>query len=197
MARVTDVNTVGAIILAAGQGRRMGADKALIDLGGRTAVERVVASCQAAGVDWVRIVRPAGSSPLAGALAELEVTVSGGEMLDSVRAGATQLPEGCVGAVVFPVDYAMVADQTVCAVVEAVCDGHDVVLPLENARPGHPIGLSRACLAEACGDIESLRDVVTADRGRVHAVQVSDPWVHQDLDTPADLQAARSALEHS
>ena len=175
----------------------MGADKALVDLGGKTAVERVVASCHVAGVDWVRIVRAADSSPLTGALAALEVKVSGGEMLDSVRAGAMHLPENCVGAVVFPVDYAMVTDQTVCAVVEAVREGHAVVLPLEGARPGHPIGLSSTCLAEACCDIGSLRDVVTADRNRIYPVHVSDPWVHQDLDTPADLEAARDALKHS
>lgn len=158
------------------------------------AVERVVESCRAAGVDWLGIVRASEAPALGAGLTELEVPVSGGQMIDSVRAGIAALPSECSGAIVFPVDYALVSSLSTCAVVDAVRNGHEVVLPIEDGRPGHPIGLSRTCLDEVCGDIESLRDVVAADHSRVHAVQVEDPWVHRDLDTPEDLEMARASL---
>ncbi len=185
---------LGAIVLAAGQGRRMGQDKALLQIGDQLAVERVVAACRAAGAAAVRVVRATEAEPLPGGLAELEVRVPRQEMLDSVRAGAAALPADCAAALVFPVDYAMVGSRAARAVADALGDGHQVVLPLHQQRPGHPIGLSRACLEEAGGAIESLRDIVAADPERVHTVPVEDPWVLRDLDTPEDLASARAAL---
>ena len=56
--------TFAAVVLAAGRGERLGQDKALVDLGGQLAVERVVAACRAAGADEVVVVRRAAAAPL-------------------------------------------------------------------------------------------------------------------------------------
>ena len=53
-----------AIVPAAGRGVRMGADKALLDLGGATAIARVVQSCRDAGIADVLVVRREGADPL-------------------------------------------------------------------------------------------------------------------------------------
>jgi CTP:molybdopterin cytidylyltransferase MocA len=49
--------TVVAIVPAAGKGRRMGADKALLDLEGTTAIERIARALLAAGIDELLVVR--------------------------------------------------------------------------------------------------------------------------------------------
>jgi len=186
-----------ALILAAGAGRRMGGDKALLDLGGTTAIERVVKTCRAAGVDEILVVRAAGHASLPAAVAGKVATVVAppGEMTDSLRAGLRAAGPMPASVLVFPVDYAMVGPRAVAAVLAQLGGPVAIGLPLWEGRPGHPIALSAAAAAEVLAPTTTtLRDVVAADRTRVGAVAVDDPWVRHDLDTPADLAQARASL---
>jgi molybdenum cofactor cytidylyltransferase len=187
---------VGSIVLAAGQGRRMGADKALLEIGGATAIERVVRACRDGGTDPVLVVRAEASRPLPPLEGSSVVTVpAGGEMLDSIRGGLAALPGTCEAALVFPVDFALVLASTVHAVVAALDAGADIVLPVFGDRPGHPIGLSRGVFAEVHAASTSLREVVVAAPDRVRVVAVEDSWIGRDLDTPEDLAVARASLQ--
>ena len=174
----------------------MGADKALLDLGGRAAIERVVAACQDSGVTNIVIVRAEDAAALpeqVTADCTLTTVPAGGFMLDSVRAGL-QEAAASAGLLVFPVDYAMVGATTVAVVASELAKGSKVVLPLFDGRPGHPIGLAHGTFPEIRSAKKSLREVVVADRDRVQVVEVEDPWIRRDLDTPADLAAARATL---
>lgn len=185
-----------AIVPAAGLGERMGADKALLDLAGTTAIERIVRTCRAAALDDVIVVRRDGALPLPAALAARTVIVPpGGEMADSLRAGNNAVPEGTEAVVVFPVDHALVEAETVLALL-AVLQRPDagIALPLFRGRPGHPIALRREVFAEIGKHGATLRDVVKGEPPRVHAVPSANPWVHADLDRPEDLRAAVCAL---
>ena len=83
------------IVTAAGRGERMGADKALLDLGGVTAIERIVAQCRAAGLGPVLVVRSRGAAalPSLGEGVHVVATEPGLDMANSVRAGAHTLPQ--------------------------------------------------------------------------------------------------------
>lgn len=185
-----------AIVPAAGRGERMGADKALLDLGGRTAIERVVATCRAASVDEVLVVRRDGAEALPGSLDVEVVTVSGnGEMADSLRAAWIALPKTAEAVLVFPVDHALVEADTVLALGALLQrETCRIALPLFRDRPGHPVLLTRQTFAEIDRNGATLRDVVRADRSRVQVVATNNPWVHADLDRPEDLRAAVCAL---
>ena len=185
-----------AIVLAAGEGRRMGQDKALMDLGGRTALQRVAAHCAAADLD-VLVVRRRGAQDVPGSQELRKVIVQEPlEMMDSLRAGLRALSGSCPGALIFPVDYAMVEPDTLRAVRAALEGGSEsLVLPLFHERPGHPIGLSIDLVPEVLdSEAGTLRDVIRRDPSRVGVVPVADPWILRDLDRPEDLQAARAAL---
>ncbi len=188
--------TTVAIVPAAGLGQRMGADKALLDLAGLTAIERIAAQCRAAGVDTVLVVRRRGAAPLPAAAAVQVVEVPpGGEMGDSLRAAQRALPGGTTRVLVFPVDHALVMADTVAALVAALDrPGVEVALPLFRDRPGHPVALARAAFDAIAEPAATLRDLVRRDAGRVRAVPSANPWVHADLDRPEDLRAARCAL---
>jgi nitroreductase/CTP:molybdopterin cytidylyltransferase MocA len=166
-----------AIVPAAGRGERMGADKALLDLGGRSAIERVVATCRAAAIDRVLVVRRAGAAPLPAAR------------------GVQVLPAEAEAVLVFPVDHALVEADTVLALVALLQrPACTVALPLFRGHPGHPVALRRQVFAEIDRAGAVLRDVVRADRARVQVVATANPWVGADLDRPEDLRAAVCAL---
>ena len=187
-----------AIIPAAGQGLRMGMDKSLVQLGGRSLISRVVDDCRAAGIQDIVVVRREGASALPGdVVAQVrEVSVpAGGEMIDSIRAGISDLEADTMHVVLFPVDYAMVGAETVTLLLEQLAAGAEIVLPICDERPGHPIGLVRGVAEEASNpDVGTLRDVIGRDPSRVRGVSVQNPWVLRDLDTQDDLRAAEAFL---
>lgn len=185
-----------AIVPAAGRGERMGADKALLDLAGTTAIERIVATCRAAGVDEVIVVRRDGAAPLPNGLAARIVTVpSGGEMADSLRAAAAALDASTHEVVVFPVDHALVEAETVLALrASLTVPRTGLALPLFRQRPGHPVAMTRAVFDEIRAANVTMRDVVRRDAARVRVVPSANSWVLADLDRPEDLRAAICAL---
>jgi len=177
----------------------MGADKALLDLGGSSAIERIAQAVRDAGVDALVIVRAAGAAALpltvTAAPATTVVTVDGsGDMADSLRAAAAHLPASCEAVVVLPVDHALVAADTIAAVAATVRGEVAIALPLFAGQPGHPVALRAAVFGELERPGSTLRDVVRADRSRVRAIPTANPWVRADLDDQDDLRAARAAL---
>jgi nitroreductase/CTP:molybdopterin cytidylyltransferase MocA len=181
-----------AVVPAAGRGERMGRDKALVDLGGSVAIARLVATCRAAGVDDVVVVRRANAEALPDGLGVRTVTTGDeGEMADSLRLALRNLPGDADAVVVFPVDHALVTADTVRALVAMVGDaGCGIALPLFRERPGHPIAMTRAVFAEIEHDGALLHDLVRRDPARVRTIPTANPWVRCDLDRPEDLRAA-------
>ena len=185
-----------AIVPAAGRGERMGADKALLELGGTTAIERVVATCHAAGIDDVLVVRRDGAAALPAQLVATTIVVpNGGEMADSLRAAGEQLPDDTAAVVVFPVDHALVEAETVLALLATLAQPDcAVALPLFRGRPGHPAAFAVEAFAEIEAPGTVLRDLVRREPARVRVVASANPWVHADLDHPEDHRAAVCAL---
>lgn len=189
--------TTVAIVPAAGKGRRMGSDKALLDLGGELAIARLAKALHAAGVDELLVVRSQGAAALpALPLAHRTVFVSGdGDMADSLRAAERELAPSCTTVVVLPVDHALVEADTIAAVA-AMAQRPSVAIarPTFRSRPGHPVALRREAFAEIRSPGTVLRDVVRSDPSRVRDVPTSNAWVLADLDEPSDLENARAAL---
>lgn len=188
-----------AIVLAAGLGRRMGGDKATLDVGGVSLLERAVKACVGAGVDRLVVVRRKDADPIPVPDAAIVVEVSGdGDMTASIVAGREALRASSPShAVVLHVDHAMVAADTVAGVLALVTrvSGAAIGLPLWRGRPGHPVALSWDVLDElGAPSRPTLRDVVRADPARVRVVETNCPWTVRDLDDPAILRAARASL---
>lgn len=189
--------TTVAIVPAAGQGRRMGADKALLDLGGEAAIVRIARALDAAGIDELLVVRSRAAALLpALPLPHRVVLVSGeGDMADSLRAAERELPPACTTVVVLPVDHALVEADTIAAVAAAAHRPDAAIArPTFRGRPGHPVAFRREAFAAIRSPGALLRDLVRQDPSRVRDVPTANAWVLADLDEPADLENARAAL---
>lgn len=189
--------SVVAIVPAAGKGRRMGADKALLDLGGSSAIERIARALEVAGVDELLVVRSVDAAPTPSlSIAHRILKVAGdGDMADSLRAAESALPESCEVVVVLPVDHALVEADTIAAVIAvAMRNGVAIARPTFRGKPGHPVAMRRSAFAEIRMAGAVLRDVVRKDPTRVRDIPTANAWTLADLDEPADLEAARAAL---
>lgn len=189
-----------ALILAAGLSRRMGRPKTWVDIGGRPAIERIVSSCRAAGMDRICIV--AGSDhPEISARLELDAAdvvhnpePERGQTL-SIRLGVERVGE--VDLCLFPVDHAFVRLETVdelCRSFRERAEEIEIVVPSCEGRRGHPAFFSARVAREFArlGENDPAHLVVRRSSSRVDHHLVSDAAIYLDFDTPEDLERLRN-----
>jgi CTP:molybdopterin cytidylyltransferase MocA len=180
------------IILAAGRSRRMGTPKALIHLGGRTLLDRLVETFLRAHVSPLVVVASGVTLELARSLEGIELVEGDSElpMIDSVARGLKRVENRAHWALVQPVDAPFTSVEMIAALrggggllARALC---------HLGRPGHPILLPRSLYPEI---LERPEGGIRAILGRydVELVEWPDAAPLADLDTPEDLEQWQSA----
>jgi CTP:molybdopterin cytidylyltransferase MocA len=142
---------IAAIVLAAGEGRRMGGPKALAPIGGATFLARAAELMSRPGVGPVlavvghqadRVRAAAGLSP---SVLVVENPDYREGMLGSILRGlAAAEAEGAQAVLLHPVDHPLVDPTTVDRVVAALEAGAVVAVPSHGGRRGHPGGFAAA-----------------------------------------------------
>ncbi len=184
---------VGAIILAAGRGRRLKrGPKAFVRLAeGDTLLERACATLRGGGVRRLVAVLPPGPdpAPLPPRVRIVRNPDSGSGPLESARLGLAALGEVAV-VLLYPVDHPDVEDRDVAALVEAArhVDSETArVVPVHAGRSGHPV----AVVGPGLGALRAkggshLREVLRAAGSTVH-VPVGGPGILRNVNTERDL----------
>ena len=190
---------LGAIIPAAGASVRMGRPKALLLYRGKSFIQTIIDSARTLGARPIMIAIAQGESKVLSGIDLRDVVIavntnalSTGQ-IGSIRAGIAELRESTVeGVIVWPVDQPHVSQTTVQALMDAFAASRSaVVIPRFNGRRGHPVIFSRAVFRELLEipTSEGARSVVRADPRRVLEIDVADPAVLEDIDTPEAYEA--------
>jgi molybdenum cofactor cytidylyltransferase len=94
---------------------------------------------------------------------------------------------------VWPVDHPNIQQRTVNAVVEAALQfRRGVTVPiLRDRRRGHPVVFSRETFSDLLSPHadQGARAVLHQDPSRVHEIEVDDPGIVANIDTPSDYQS--------
>jgi CTP:molybdopterin cytidylyltransferase MocA len=187
---------VVAVVLAAGEGRRMGGPKALLTLGGETflaracrllAGPRVAPVVAVLGAEAERVRRQAGIP--AGTSVVVNDRWREG-MLTSVWRGLDEAEDrGADAILLHPVDNPCVEPVTIAAVLAALAAGSEIAVPSHGGRRGHPAGFARSAWPDLRkAPLEGgARSVLAARPGRVVHVPAG-PDCLVDIDTPGDLE---------
>ncbi len=186
--------TVAAILLAAGESRRMGAPKPLLRWQGATLIEHQIAQLRDAGVDDVIAVlghRAEDVRPLADAAgASCVVNESYDEgRASSLRAGAAAVTDAET-IVVLSVDQPRPATVTRRLLAEHTSG---ITVPTQLGRRGHPVVLDGALLPELRAVDEAtqgLRAVIDRHATEVREVPFETADVLLDLNTPEEYERA-------
>jgi len=186
--------TVVALVLAAGQGSRFGADKrrALLP-DGRSLLAHSVERAQAV-FDEVRVVlRDGERAEDFGLPLDCRVIHSPDALLGmghSLAAGAASLADSDAAAVAILLgDMPWIGPETLRQLADAALDS-TILIPFFNGQRGHPVLFGRELwpeLTRLSGD-EGARIVVQSHRDRCITLEVTDPGVLHDVDTPDALR---------
>lgn len=187
------------IVLAAGPGRRFGAGghKLVQPLGGRSVLVATLDNAIETGWPVCVVLTPA-LLPLVAPWVQARDRVVLDED-DAARglgrsiAAAVTAQADAAGWVALPGDMPLVRPQTIHAVGRSLAE-HPVAYAQYRGRICHP----QAFAAELFSDLRELQGEAGARRLLARypaaAVDVDDPGVLVDVDTEADLEAARSAV---
>jgi CTP:molybdopterin cytidylyltransferase MocA len=187
------LSRVAGLVLAAGEGRRFGGPKAVVEVDGERLVDRAV-----------RVLREGGCEPVyvvAGAVT-VEVphaTTVGNEdwrsgMASSLRAGLAALPESADAVVLSLVDQPGIGADVIARLVGRLRNGHQLVVASYDGHLRNPVGVARrlwpAVSAAAVRD-EGARAFIREHPDLVDAVECADIGDATDIDTPPDLVSHR------
>ncbi len=188
---------VAAIVLAAGQGQRMGATKQLARIGQQPMVRRAVEAVRAAQVDEVVVVTGHEAESVGAALRGLDITlVRNPDFADglstSLRAGLEAVSEDCDAALIALGDMPGVSSADIDRLIAAFdpAEGRSIVVPVHNGKRGNPVLWAAAYFPEmaALSGDSGARRLLTDYAEAVVEIELG-PSVLTDIDTPADLAA--------
>jgi len=180
---------VAGILLAAGEGRRLGQPKALVEIGGEPLARRGVALLRDGGAAPIVVVTGAVAVDLPGVLAAHNPDWRTG-MGSSLAAGLAAVPDGCAAAVIALVDQPLIGPEAVRRLIAAHAAGASVAVAAYQGAPRNPVLLAREhwpdVIALAVGDA-GARPFLRAHPDLVTLVECGDTGRPDDLDTRSDL----------
>lgn len=184
--------TIAAILLAAGKSSRFGANKLMHPLNGRALALHSAASLKAACPDALAVVSP--GSPLKALLEAQGMTVVVSErahegMGESLKS-AVESTRDADGWIVALADMPFIRPDTHSRIAQALEDGAAIAAPAYRGERGHPVGLSNRFLDEllALNGDAGARFIIKSHVDEIKLIDVDDPGVVKDIDTPADLK---------
>lgn len=105
--------------------------------------------------------------------------------IESARAAFPHLS----GLVVALADMPFIQGETIRQVAAGLARA-DIVQPVMQGQPGHPVGFSSRLIAELMtieGD-QGAREILRAHQADILRLECQDPGILKDIDTPADLR---------
>ncbi len=184
---------ITGILLAAGKSSRFGTHKLLHTLPDGCPVGIVAArNLLAVLPDAIAVVRP-DDQLLARQLAATGIRIvlnphADSGMGSSLACGVNATP-AAKGWIIALADMPFIQTASIQAVFTALDNGETMVRPSCQGKQGHPAGFGkiyRSQLSRLDGDRGAYR-IIQKNRKRLHIVNVDDPGVLADIDSPPDL----------
>ncbi len=198
---------VGAVLLAAGAGERIGRrPKSLLELGGVPLIRRMLIALSGAGVDEVVVVLGHHADQIGPAVENFPVTVVRNldpdeGQVSSQRQGLTALTGKLDAVIVALADQPLINAQDITALIGAWKkrrDGAEVVYPEVAGERGNPVIFSTAVREQIlAGEARvGCRQWQAANAEQVQPFITDNRRYRVDIDTPQDIEAFERSTGH-
>ena len=181
------------MILAAGSSTRLGADKALIRIGGRTLVGWLSERVAKRGVDVTVVANKSNIEEISEDILESNVVENVEPQkgrTGSLKVGISSIDSKGLNyrLLVMPVDRPGFSNSTL----EQLISLEESSCPIQDGRGGHPLLLSPEDVEKVRGSAgdSPLREIVDPTR-----FEVFDEMLHLNIDTPSDIERLEQKLD--
>lgn len=189
---------VGAVLLAAGEARRMGGrPKSLLQLGGVPLIRRNLIALSGAGVDEVVVVLGHRAGEIEPTLLDFPVTILhnadyGRGQMSSMHLGLGALSDRLDAVIVAMADQPLINSADITALIGAFKKrgSASAVVPFVDGMRGNPIVLDAAVRASVlAGDANfGCRQWLAAHPEQVARMETSNRHYCVDIDSPEDIE---------
>jgi molybdenum cofactor cytidylyltransferase len=187
--------SVAGLILAAGKSERMGRPKLMLDFYGKTFLEHVVDEASQSRLTEVGVVLGHNAEQVQSQFPKLKgkwivnLEYERGQ-LSSIQCGLTFFKNYTLdGVMLFLIDHPFISPTLINELINNFDESRNpIVIPSYGHRRGHPVIFSKS-LFEELWDASLDRgasDVVRAHEKEIFYVEVDNPGVLVDIDTPED-----------
>ncbi|HSJ88264.1 MAG TPA: nucleotidyltransferase family protein [Anaerolineales bacterium] len=190
---------ISAIILAAGESKRMGQPKMLLAWGKTTVLGQVIATFRQAGIEHIFVVTGGARQEVDqivnqyGARSIFNHEYANGEMLSSLQLGLMAQMDQVRATLIGLGDQPQVQVASIELMCETFRDKKSkLIVPSYQHRRGHPWLVERSLWQEllALKSPQSPRDFLNQHAEAIEYVEVNTPTILADLDTPKDYQTS-------
>lgn len=197
--------SAAGLILAAGESRRMGSPKALLDYRGATFLDTLIGlfaeRCSPVIVTLGAAAEEIRARAAHSAKFVLNPDYARGQ-ITSMQCGLRAVPPEADGVLFTLVDHPAVSRNTIDALLApGVSPGVSMCpallrVPRYRGRRGHPVWFSRELMPEflALPASGAARDVVRLHAGRTAFLDLDDPGIVADIDDPAAYRSLIGAI---
>jgi molybdenum cofactor cytidylyltransferase len=188
---------ISAIILAAGESKRMGQPKMLLPWRDGTVLSHVISVFQNAGLGDICVITGSERERIESIAVGLRARCvynaeyANKEMLSSIQCGVRSMPDQTEAVLIGLGDQPQVQEGNVRRVCDAFTESaSSIVVPSYQMRRGHPWLIARPLWNEflKLQHPQTPRDFLKQCNDQINYVDVNDPNILSDLDTPEDYQ---------
>jgi molybdenum cofactor cytidylyltransferase len=187
--------SISAIILAAGQSKRMGQPKMVLAWENTTVLGKVLATIKKAGIEDTLVITGDAQSAIEKIAREFDSRFIHNEnfrheeMLTSIQCGLKEQFSSCDAALICLGDQPQVEEKSVrsvCAAFQKI--KNEIIVPSHQKRRGHPWLIPRVFWDEVLRmrAPESMRNFLDKHKNEIHYIECETSSILQDLDTPED-----------
>jgi molybdenum cofactor cytidylyltransferase len=182
---------IWAVILAAGESKRMGFPKMFLTFNGKTMIENVISNVLGSAVVNTLVVLGAEKDSLIELIGKLPVLYCYNDkykegMLSSVKCGFRNLPSDYRAVLVFQGDQPFITPEAINTVINAyLYSGSGIVIPTFKNKRGHPLLIDskyKGEIEKLC-DSKGLRSLADKFSDDVLEVDTNESGILKDFDT--------------
>ena len=184
---------ISAIVMAAGESKRMGKIKQLLPFGDSTIIEQVVSNILESNVTEVIVVLGHRAERIAPRIAGKPLKIVLNQdyhrgISSSIKCGVNHACESNA-VMIFLGDQPLIGKEIINELIEEFARSkHNIVVPVYNGRRGHPVIFAakyRPELSRLAGDI-GARKIIEAHTEDVLEVEADSEGIITDIDTEND-----------